>query len=155
MGRRFESILRPIFHRIPPTASLDVDDVGAEVRHDLCREPTLQDPRHVAHLDARQRTAPVEVNRRRSHVAPMEMHAGEATPANPVGGDRSSQAADLTSRGPRSARQTTPHSPAIEPQPAGCVTLPVTLVGVSNTVQIVQAPDGKWLYSAVLHGPTA
>jgi len=34
---------------------------------------------------------------------------------------------------------------------AGCV----TLVGVSNTVQIVQPPDRKWLCSAVRHHPTA
>ena len=40
-------------------------------------------------------------------------------------------------------------------QPAGCVTLSVTLVGVSNTVQIVQPPDEKWLYSTVQHHPTA
>ncbi len=44
---------------------------------------------------------------------------------------------------------------ATNPQPIDCVTLSVTLVGVSNTVQIVRPPDRKWLYSAVRHDPTA
>src|SRR4051812_1871675 len=39
------------------------------------------------------------------------------------------------------------------PQPTGCVTLSVTLVGVSKTVPIVKPSDTKWLYSAVRHHP--
>ena len=42
-----------------------------------------------------------------------------------------------------------------EQQPVGCVRLSVTLVGVSNRLQIVRPADEKRLYSVVQHHPTA
>ena len=43
---------------------------------------------------------------------------------------------------------------ATAPQRMGCVTQPVTLVGVSNVVHIVHPLDEKWLYRAVRVHPT-